>query len=64
MSIILRSLLGVVSTRPGLAKASLIDGKLLAWTLFAVVILAVGIYALSVSLQPNVDGLVTIAVPP
>jgi hypothetical protein len=64
MSTNLSSVSGVVTTRPGLAKSSRIDSKLLAWTLFAVVILAIAIYALPVSLQPDVDSLVTIAVPP
>ena len=61
MSMILRSSPGVVA---GLANASRIDSKLLAWTLFAVVIVAIAIYALAVSPQPDADSLATIAFPP
>jgi hypothetical protein len=57
---ILRSSPGAVATRPGLAEAH-IDGRLLAWTLFAVALAAITIYALAVSPQPDVDSLMTLS---
>jgi hypothetical protein len=64
MSMILRSSPGVVAIRPRLAEASRIDGQLLAWTLLAVVIVAIAIYALADSPQPDADSLATFAFPP
>jgi hypothetical protein len=60
MSMILRSSPGVVATCPGLAEAR-IDGRLPAWTLFAVVIVAIMIYAVAVSPPPDVDSLMTLS---
>jgi hypothetical protein len=56
----LRASPGVDTTRPGLTKAFGIDGKLLAWTLFAVGMLVIATYALAASPQPDVDNIMPI----
>jgi hypothetical protein len=46
------------------STSSVVDYRLLAWTLVAGVLLAIAVYAVSVSPAPDPDAVVTMAVPP
>jgi hypothetical protein len=46
------------------STSSVVDYRLLAWTLVAGVLLAIAVYAVSVSPAPDLDAVITMAVPP